>query len=70
MMEADELTNQCLPLAIGLGDFIHAAHLTVCHPSNNEHNDPWTCLYFRGAPVLVPVTIACTVNRGIICIWQ
>lgn len=56
-----ELTNQCLPLPIGLGDLIHAAHLTVCHAPNDENNDPGPCLYLGGAPVLVPVAIASAV---------
>lgn len=59
-MESCKLTNQSLPLAIALGDFIHTAHLAVRHPSDDEHNDPWAGLDLGGASVLVPVTIACT----------
>lgn len=59
--QSNQLTNQSLPLAIGLGDLIHAAHLTVCHASNDEDDYPGPCLHLCGAPVLVPVTIASTV---------
>ena len=55
-----ELTDQRLPLAIGLGDLIPAAHLAVRHPTDNKYDDPWPRLHLCGAPVLVPVTIAST----------
>lgn len=55
-----ELTDQGLPLAIGLGDLIHAAHLAVRHPTYDKDNDPGPRLHLCGAPVLVPVTIAST----------
>lgn len=59
-----ELTNQGLPLAIGLGDLIDTAHLTVRHPSNYKDNDPGPRLDLGGAPVLVPVAIASTATWG------
>lgn len=57
---SSQLTNQGLPLAIGLGDLIHTTHLAVCNSSDNEDDDPGPCLYLCGASVLVPVTIAST----------
>lgn len=56
--ESSGLTNQSLPFAITLGDFIHTAHLAVGHPSNDEHNDPGPRLDLGGASVLVPVAVA------------
>ena len=57
---SSELTDQGLPLAIGLGDLVHTAHLAVRHPPDDEDNDPGPRLHLSGASVLVPVTIAST----------
>lgn len=62
-MEAGGLTDQSLPLAIALRDFVHTAHLAVGHPSDDEHNDPGPRLDLGGTSVLVPVTVACTAER-------
>lgn len=59
-MGASELTDQGLPLAVGLGNLIHTAHLTERHPADNKDDDPGPSLYLCGAPVLVPVTVAST----------
>ena len=65
-----ELTDQGLPLAIGLGDLIHAAHLAIRHPSDNEDDDPRPRLNLCGASVLVPVTIASTGWRETSCLYK
>lgn len=61
--ESSGLTNQSLPFAVALGDFVHTAHLAVGHPSDDEHDDPGPRLDLRGASVLVPVAVACTAQR-------
>lgn len=64
LLKNNVLTDDSLPLAVGLSDLVHAAHLAVSYSTNDEDNDPGARLHLRGSPVLVPVTIASTAR------WQ
>lgn len=68
---ATQLTNECLPFAIGLRDLIDAADLAVGHAPNDEDNDPWAIAYLPRALVFMPVTITGTEHEvQFYCHWR
>lgn len=57
------LTNESLPLPVGLCDLVGAAHLAVRQSADDEDHDAGTSAHFARALVLVPVAIAGTARR-------
>lgn len=56
----DLLTNDGLPLAIGLRDLVGTAHLAKGHAADNEDEDAWPSAVLSGSLILVPVSIPST----------
>lgn len=54
------LTNDGLPLPIGLCDLIGAAHLTEGHTADDEDHDTWPGAVLSRCLILVPVAIPST----------
>ena len=54
---AGRLTDDGLPLAVGLRDLVGAAHLAERHAADDEHHDAWPGAVLPGGLVLVPVTV-------------
>lgn len=58
------LTNQGLPLPIGLCDLIGAAHLAERHAADDEDDDAGPGAVLPGRLVLVPVAVASAAGPG------
>lgn len=54
------LTNDGLPLPIGLCDLIGTAHLAKGHTADNEDEDAWPSAVLSRSLILVPVSIPST----------
>lgn len=55
--QVNRLTNDGLPLAIGLCDLVGAAHLAEGHPADDEDDNAGASAVLAGGLVLVPVAI-------------
>ena len=54
------LTNDGLPLPIGLCDLIGAAHLAEGHATDDEDHDTWSSAVLSRCLILVPVAVPST----------
>lgn len=58
------LTNDGLPLPVGLRDLVGRAHLAEGRASNDEDHDAWPSAVLAWGLILVPVAITGTAREG------